>query len=39
LHPALDDRVFDADEFGKTRFDHSSPLMFFRGAGQPANVF
>jgi hypothetical protein len=28
LHATLDDRVFDADELGKSCFDHRLPLTF-----------
>jgi len=42
LHAALDDRVLDADEFGKSRFDHfwflrRGPRMFLSNVeGQDA---
>jgi hypothetical protein len=31
LHAALDDRMFDADQFGKSCFDHRLPLNRFPG--------
>jgi hypothetical protein len=34
LHPALDDRVLDAEHFGKSRLDHVLPFGF-PGADDP----